>query len=711
MEIIAELQKDLVTGTMMIIFAEKRIAFVRVKDIEILGADARATLEYSFNIAGIFGKGNFSYDGTVENKIFFGRFTKNYSPLEMEFLLTFNDQGSYDFNFKYIGDEESKFEFLQKQEIGWDTVWTQRQIADGVVLSDYGYRAVGGSYFVNIFVLTLGNFSAKSNNRENIRTVELTVEPNKFKDINFSLKLNLKNPEDKFISSFTDMYFADLTESTWDVGYLKEGEGEFGIGYSARMLRDGKLVLGDSLDVNFKNSNETSLLTLDTETEYSRDFFAYEYICDAYTFLPGGCFTREKSKLKILLDKTNKVFGLLSPFEIHHTWEHDGIKTMATSLNAIQNPFVFNLYLPYYLPQKINETNLFVTADYESEEEKLTVRTNLDEMKLVVKKDSNNYRAEFKRFGQSHLSLDVNFLNNLIHGNMQANYLQLSDSTMTRVLCSGMDCFEQVILNANYTLDMSLAKYSVDIDLISVSVEKMHIEKPDSLQLEEGEQKDDEAPASEENPSSLDDSFLLNFRRMQNSLDKIQDVGLYELSGSKLTETNQAFFTQIEPDSLKNGNYEPSSLLDQQMISGPEIINGKKMSIVVDLLERQIKSDIQAQDGTYLNSMITWENNTLEENKITFNSFENMILNTRSQFTIDWLTPENKFGFLFIRYFDLEPVDKALLNIQKGDLTILTDPGAPLSVIGQQSVYGMGILGPGVGHVVMGKMEHWDKTD
>eukprot|EP00092_Neocalanus_flemingeri_P035528 GFUD01038672.1.p1 GENE.GFUD01038672.1~~GFUD01038672.1.p1 ORF type:complete len:161 (+),score=40.11 GFUD01038672.1:59-484(+) len=136
-----------------------------------------------------------------------------------------------------------------------------------------------------------------------------------------------------------------------------------------------------------------------------------------------------------------------------------------------------------------------------------------------------------------------------------------------------------------------------------------------------------------------------------------------------------------------------------------------KFSFVLDSTAKNCIFNTKTEDEPSFSTKISWENDTYEQNKVTFEAFENMMRDTRSQFTIDWLTPEKKFGLLFIRDIGSKSLEKWLVKAEKDALNILTDPGAPFSAIGQQSVYGMGVLGPDMGHVLVGQMKHWDKTD
>eukprot|EP00092_Neocalanus_flemingeri_P095031 GFUD01120889.1.p1 GENE.GFUD01120889.1~~GFUD01120889.1.p1 ORF type:complete len:780 (-),score=173.60 GFUD01120889.1:8-2047(-) len=676
-----------------------------------LFGNSKATLDYSVNTDGFVGGGSLSFDGQGEDKKIVGKFSRKYHPCELDFMLALKDLGWYNFKFKYAGDEGSTFEFIQQQEIGLETLWTQKLTADGVVMSDFEYRAMSGSYFINIFVVTCGKVFAYAKYQEDKSAISVKVEPIEFKDFDFALHIHLNDPEhNSIVRSYENMYF---TDSVGEDDYLSQITGELGFGYSAQVLRGGKLVFSNLLKIHIENSNETCLVTMDTETEYSSDFFAYDLVCDAYAFLPSECFTRENYEMKIFLDKTSKIFGLLTPLQIHQSLKHDGVRTMVMSMNANQSTLVFSLYLPYY-----------------EDEEQLIAQTYQEDMKLVVTKKLNNYQAEFKRFGKSHLIMNFRSINNLIQGTMEGNYLQLSDSMITKVLCSGLDCFEQVVFLADYTLDMELVKYSVGLNVTSVSVNDDYIEYPDTLEFEEGstngdqtldnsfllnevETNDDET--YEEDPSSLDNTSMVNFMRIQGDLDRIQGIGPYALSGTEQTEdVNLNNLLESEPESLQtlpNGNNGRHYLVTKHLTAGGEITMEMKFSFVLDLTARNFLFNTKTEDEPSFSTKISWEKDSYEQNKVTFEAFENMMRDTRSQFTIDWLTVEKKFGILFIRDISIESLEKWLVNAEKDALTILTDPGAPLSAIGQQSVYGMGVLGPDMGHLVVGQMKHWDKTE
>ena len=230
--------------------------------------------------------------------------------------------------------------------------------------------------------------------------------------------------------------------------------GEFDGGYSTRLLRGGKVVYEELLNMKITSINDYVLVIMDSDVEYGRDFFAYDSICDAYSFLPGKCFTTEKSNFRLFVDKSNRIFGTLMPFEARQSWKHDGVKTMDIDMISNKASFNFNLYMPYHLQKQFEDSTLSLIADYALDEDKLVVQTNFDDLKLVLKNDSNIFNAEFTRFGDKHFVMNLNMNEFPIQANAKANYLQLSDSFFTKVLCSGLDCFEREVIVANGTFRM-----------------------------------------------------------------------------------------------------------------------------------------------------------------------------------------------------------------------------------------------------------------
>ena len=233
--------------------------------------------------------------------------------------------------------------------------------------------------------------------------------------------------------------------------------------------------------------------------------------------------------------------------------------------------------------------------------------------------------------------------------------------------------------------------YSVDIDFTSESLALQSL--PNETQNYKNT-----TDVSSSSFSALDDSFMENFQRMQESLDRIQDFGqsVFSIPDNKKEEGSRQTFN--------DGNLEPSPTSSHPEVSSGEIIRGKRLSFAIDLLERNSIIDVKTQSGTYLTSSISWENDTFENNKISLKTLENMFWNSKGQATFDWITDVQKMGFLFSRDLNMDPFDKILMIVDSGDLAVLMNPGAKLPDKGQQSVYGMGLMGPDVGEVVLGNI-------
>jgi len=727
----AEFMKNFSTGSMTVIFGEERIAFFRAKDIMISEDQVKGTLDYSLNIVGCSAKGTINFNKEEDSKLV-GIFTKKYTPMKVEFDLTFNDYGSYNFNLKYIGDDESTFEFFQMQENGWDTLWKQKQVLNGLEKTNIEFRAVNGSYFLNILELGLGTTSFKFGRHHNSRQISLQIKPKGYKDAEVFINLELEDPEyNSLLTRLANIFYSGspdndivfpLSESSEnvistdaidkpegddppkevdiskvreipeEVYYFEEAKGELGLSYTIRMLRDSQLVFSDFLNVNIQNSNETMYLSVDTHTKYSKEFFAYDAVCDMYDLRPSECFTKEKTNLNISLDKTTKMFGLFNPFEISESWEHDGVTTMASSLSATETPIVFNLYMPFHLPWIMNDTSLTIEADVDMLDGEVAFKTNFQDMKLQLQTNMYNYQLKFTRFGRNHLSMNFNLVNQFIEGSLKANYIQRSESMLTQALCSGKDCFETVLIDAEYALDLVLDKYTIDLVL---SYEQ------DAMQFTVGTNNIESMMNSESSPDE-EDSFMKEFMRMQEGLDRLQDIG------SSLPD--KVLNGEVS-DMVPNKKAEYGFLEEESMYPEMEFGRGGQMSMSLDLMTRNFLWTVDANDGRQLNSVLTWQNDTMDVNKVKLEAFGNIIWNFESQYTIDWLTPETKMGFLISRKIHLEPFEKMLVNVEDGDLTMLTNPGAPVLTIGKQSIYGMGVLGLEEGHVVTGRVNHWDRND
>ena len=85
-------------------------------------------------------------------------------------------------------------------------------------------------------------------------------DANSSKDVNSLEEVDLPNdiasPED--VNSTEDVDSPVDVDSPEEADYFAQLSGELGLGFSVRMLRGGKLIFSDLLELNLENSNETS---------------------------------------------------------------------------------------------------------------------------------------------------------------------------------------------------------------------------------------------------------------------------------------------------------------------------------------------------------------------------------------------------------------------------------------------------------------------
>jgi len=248
-----------------------------------------------------------------------------------------------------------------------------------------------------------------------------------------------------------------------------------------------------------------------------------------------------------------------------------------------------------------------------------------------------------------------------LYGTVTANYVQKKDSLITQTLCTGMDCFEKVFIDAEYALDLALNEYSADVNIYTEA-------------FDEG----DETVVE-------DDAFIIPFMRMQEDLDRLQE----EPSGESGLDT------LIEDKLSKEDRTEKE---------------GTKMTMSFSLPSSSFVSQLNTKDGKYLNSIVNWSNSN-----VTIDLFEDLYWKTKSKFTADWgyfwSTGEIKTGFLISRDVSMGTYEKILTKAKDGDLTILANPSASISTIGKHSLYGIGLVGYPETHVVAGQIQHWDKDE
>jgi len=426
------------------------------------------------------------------------------------------------------------------------------------------------------------------------------------------------------------------------------------------MKRGDNLVFSDFFEIDLTNTDETTFVAVNTITKYSKDFFAYEAMCQMYGLSPANCFTTEKTRYHFYLDKSVTMYGVLSPLEVGEVIEHDGAVTMAVSLTTTDNPIVFNVYIPNSLPGLVNDTTLIVEADINLDDGKMVAKTNVQDMKLEITKNGNSYQTDFTRFGRTHLKMVTNMYDQYdlydLYGTINVNYIQKKDSLITQTLCTGVDCYEKVLIDVEYALDLALHEYSADINLFTEALKKDIDEE--------------------------DDTFMFPFMRMQHELDRLQDE-------TSIDSTFTGIEEQIEEKLAKEDRSEE---------------DGTKISMSFSLPTGSFMLQLNAEDGKFLNSLVNWSNRTT-----TIEVFEDLLWNTKSQFTADWAIDQIKLGFLISRDVRLDPYEKILM--QTRDVEILVDPTASFSTIGKQSMYGMGLMGFQESHLVAGQIQHWDRDD
>ena len=181
----------------MIKVGDKRVAFVRMSNTENDGFNYNSTLVYSVNIGDMVAKGGLNFDKQGNEREWVGNFEKKYSPMSVEFMMSYDDVGSHTVMFQITGDEQDTFEFFQKQKIGLNTVWTQKQIIDGFVISEIEFLSSmdAGTSSLTMSSQWRGNLFASISSLEKGTTIAFKLEPNDFVDVDFSLDL-FSNPYD-----------------------------------------------------------------------------------------------------------------------------------------------------------------------------------------------------------------------------------------------------------------------------------------------------------------------------------------------------------------------------------------------------------------------------------------------------------------------------------------------------------------------------------
>jgi len=334
---------------------------------------------------------------------------------------------------------------------------------------------------------------------------------------------------------------------------------------------------------------------------------------------------------------------------------------MAVSLTTTDNPLVFNVYSPNFLPGLVNDTTLIVEVDLDLDDRKIGAKTNVQDMKLEITRNGNAYQTDFTRFGRTHLKMVTNVYDKYdlydLYGTINVNYIQKKDSLITKTLCTGIDCYEKVLIDVEYALDLALHEYSADINLYTEALKK---------DIEEEE-----------------DTFMLPFMRMQHELDRLQEE-------TSIDSTFTGIEAQIEKELAKEDRSEE---------------DGTKISMSFSLPTGSFMLQLNAEDGKFLNSLVNWSNRTT-----SIEVFEDLLWNSKSQFTADWtIINQIKLGFLVSQDVRLDPYEKILMQTQ--DVEILVDPTAAFSTIGKQSLYGIGLFRYPENHFVAGQIQHWNRDD
>jgi len=333
---------------------------------------------------------------------------------------------------------------------------------------------------------------------------------------------------------------------------------------------------------------------------------------------------------------------------------------MAVSLTTTDNPIVFNVYSPNFLSGIVNDTTLIVEADLNFDDRKMVAKTNVQDMKLEITRNGNAYQTDFTRFGRNHLNMVTNVYDKYdlydLYGAINVNYVQKKDSLITRTLCTGIDCYEKVLIDVEYALDLALHEYSADINLYTEAL-KEEIEEED-------------------------DTFMFPFMRMQHELDRLQEE-------TSMDSTFTGIEAQIEEELAKEDRSEE---------------DGTRISMSFSLPTGSFMLQLNAEDGKFLNSLVNWSNRTM-----SIEVFEDFLWNTNSQFSAHWAIDQIRLGFLISRDVRLDPYEKILM--QTRDVEILVDPTASFATIGKQSIYGIGHFRYPESHFVTGRIQHWNGDD
>ena len=681
LKINAYLKHDMSNGALNVIYDGTRLAQFNAREIRIDDSVlTNASLVFSFLIVGTTASGRINYEKTFDHKTT-GVLSLKSSPMKAKFALNIYGQGCYNIKTEFVGDDGTTYGFFQTHEkTPLHTLWTQTHVLNGTEIRQTSWRLLDNAFYVNIYELNSGTIIFKMDRQVSLLKLFFKIEPNGFEDAKFSIHLKMNDALAKVagILSKEDDETSDEEETSPDdtisredmnpenddfgdeVDYYYEPMGEMKFLTSLRMKRGDNLVFSDLFEIDLTNTDETMFIAVSTITKYSKEFFAYEAVCQMYGLSPSNCFTREKTRFHFFLDKSVTLYGVVSPLEVGEVWEHDGSVTMAISLTTTDNPIVFNLYLPYSLPALVNDTTMIVEADINMEDQQMVAKTNFQDMKLEIIKNGNVYQTDFTRYGRTHLNMVTNVYDNYdlydLYGTMNVNYFQKKNSLITQTLCTGPNCYERVLIDVEYALDLALHEYSADINLYTEELKK---------DLEEE-----------------DDTFMLPFMRMNHELNKIQEE-----------DTIDSEFTEIEAQIEEKLAKEDRSEED-----------GTKISMIFSLPTSSFVLQLNTEDKKFLNSLVDWSNSTA-----TIEVFEDLLWNTKSQFTADWSTKEIKSGFLISQDVNLDPYEKMLLQTQ--DVGTLVDPTASFSTIGKQSLYGIGVIGYPESHFLAGQIQHWERDD
>merc|ERR1711970_1034376 len=297
-----------------------------------------------------------------------------------------------------------------------------------------------------------GTFTFKLDHQITWLKLFFKIEPNGFEDVKLLIHLKMNDPlflalveatgifsdednetseeqeaspDDTIPEEDQDQEDDDFSE---DVDYYYEPMGQLKFLTSIRMKRGDNLVFSDFFEIDLTNTDETMFVAVNTITKYSKEFFAYEAMCQMYSLSPANCFTTEKTRYHFFLDKTVTMYGVLSPLEVGEVFEHDGAVSMAVSLTTTDNPLVFNVYSPNFLPGLVNDTTLIVEVDLDLDDRKIGAKTNVQDMKLEITRNGNAYQTDFTRFGRTHLKMVTNVYDKYdlydLYGTINVNYIQ-----------------------------------------------------------------------------------------------------------------------------------------------------------------------------------------------------------------------------------------------------------------------------------------------